>query len=64
MKCPYRKITLDNGYNEIIENFAECYKEECPFYGKTEYKKRYNGGYDEVMKPVCRRACKESEDKE
>lgn len=25
MTCPYRKITLDNGYNEIIEEFAECY---------------------------------------
>lgn len=62
MKCPYRKITIDNGYNEIIEEFAECYKEECPFFGKTERKKRYEGGYYEVMKPVCRRACEERED--
>lgn len=45
----------------VVENFAECYKEECPFYGKTERKKRYEGGYYEVMKPVCRRACEESE---
>ena len=64
MKCPFRKITIDNGYNEIVEEFAECYKEECPFFGKTERKKRYEGGYYEVMKPVCRRACEESEDKE
>ena len=63
MKCPYRKITIDNGYNEIIEEFAECYEEECPFYGKAEYKKRYNGGYTEVTSPVCQRACVEGEDK-
>lgn len=63
MKCPFRKETYVIA-NRTVENFLECYKEECPFYGKAAYKKRYNGGYDEVMKPVCRRACEESEDKE
>ena len=48
-------------YNEIVEEFAECYKEECPFFGKTERKKRYEGGYYEVLKPICRRAYEESE---
>ena len=60
MKCPFRKETHTMG-DWVVENFGECYKEECPFYGKTEYKKRYNGGYNEVMNPVCRRACEESE---
>lgn len=35
MKCPYRKITerLDSGAGfDTHEYFAECYKEECPFY--------------------------------
>ena len=61
MKCPYRKITNDNGYNHISEEFAECYGKECPFFGKTVKEKRYEGGYNEIIKPVCRRAEKESE---
>ncbi len=63
MKCPYRKEIHTMG-NWTIENFGECYEEECPFYGKTERKKRYEGGYNEVMKPICRRVSEESEDKE
>lgn len=31
MKCPYRKIKEAKD-NLIIENFAECYGVECPFY--------------------------------
>lgn len=41
MKCPYRKIiTHEEKYCNMpakdIEEFAECYKEECPFYYKGE----------------------------
>ena len=61
MKCPFRKETHNMGA-WTVENFGECYKEECPFYGKTERKKRYNGGYDIVTSLVCRRACDGSED--
>ena len=60
MKCPFRKETYVIA-NRTVENFLECYEAECPFYGKPEYKKRYDGGYYEVTKPVCRRACEESE---
>lgn len=63
MKCPFRKEIHTIG-DWTVENFGECYEAECPFYGKPEYKKRYDGGYYEVTKPVCRRACEESEDKE
>ena len=63
MKCPYRKETYVIA-NRTVENFLECYGEDCPFYGKAKYKKRYNGGYDEVTAPVCRRACEESEENE
>ena len=62
MKCPFRKETHTIG-DWVVENFGECYKEECPLYGKTQYKKQYNGGYNEVTSPVCRRACEEGEDK-
>ena len=61
MKCPFRKETHTMGA-WVVENFGECYKEECPFFGKTERKKRYEGGYYEVINPVCRRAYEESED--
>ena len=61
MKCPFRKETHTMG-DWVVENFGVCYEKECPFYGKTEYKKRYSGGYDELINPVCRRAC-ESEEK-
>ena len=61
MKCPFRKETYVIA-NRTVENFLECYEEECPFYGRTEHKKRYNGGYNEVITPVCRRVCEESED--
>ena len=63
MKCPFRKEVHTMG-DWVVENFAECYKEECPFFGKTERKKRYEGGYGDVTILVCRRACEESEDKE
>jgi hypothetical protein len=63
MKCPYRKEIHTMG-DWTVENFAECYKEECPFYGKKERKKRYEGGYYEVINSICRRAQEESGDKE
>ena len=62
MKCPFRKETHTIG-DWTYENFGECYKEECPFYGKKEYKKRYEGGYYELTGPGCRRVCEASEDK-
>lgn len=62
MKCPYRKEIIVIA-NRTVENFGECYEKECPFYGKTEHKKRYEGGYYEVMNPICRRTCEESGDK-
>ena len=41
MKCPYRKFSLE--YNHFgsqeynhHEEFEECYKDECPFYIKTD----------------------------
>lgn len=61
MKCPYRKETIVIA-NRTVENFGECYGNECPFYGKTERKKRYYGGYDLVTNLVCRRADSESEE--
>lgn len=63
MKCPYRKETIVIA-NRTVENFGECYGNECPFYGKTERKKRYEGGYYEVTKQACRRTDFEREDKE
>lgn len=44
MKCPYRKNIIKNFnvvYNEgmqktiDLEEFADCHKEECPFYFAT-----------------------------
>ena len=35
MKCPYRKVTIDlksMGLEGTEEGFADCYKEECPYY--------------------------------
>lgn len=62
MKCPFRKEIHTMG-DWVVENFAECYKEECPFFGKTEHKKRYEGGYTEIIKPICRRAYEKDEEK-
>lgn len=62
MKCPFRKEIHRMG-DWTIEDFGECYKEECPFYGKKELQKRYEGGYNEVINPLCRRVCEESDDK-
>lgn len=58
MKCPYRKEIHQMG-DYTIENFGECYGNECPFYGKREMKHRYNGGFEEIIKPICRRAYEE-----
>ena len=44
MKCPYRTIKkqtvdLTSGLGEPMttEEFADCYKEECPFYRAPNY---------------------------
>ena len=63
MKCPYRKISYADG-SKLVEDFGECYEKECPFYGRTVLKKRYEGGYTQLLEPACRRADKESEDTE
>ena len=46
MKCPFRKIIKHeekyaNRSAEDIEEFAECYKEECPFYEEWWNGKEY-----------------------
>ena len=61
MKCPYRKIKYADGA-KLIEEFGDCYENECPFYGREVLKKRYEGGYTKILEPVCRREEKESED--
>ena len=63
MKCPYRKIRYIDGAKSV-EDFGECYEKECPFYGRIVLKKRYEGGYTQLLEPDCRRLDKESEDTE
>lgn len=46
MKCPYRKKIIHStggmyGYPSDIEEFEDCYKENCPFY-RSE-KEGYSG---------------------
>ena len=53
MKCPYRKVTIDlksMSLDGIEEGFAECYKEECPFYVPE------NHSYTNIVVPeYCKR---------
>lgn len=40
MICPYRMDevhTCHNGKSYVYMNFAECYKQECPFWGSLLY---------------------------
>jgi hypothetical protein len=60
MKCPYRKI-IDKSGNITTENFAECYGNDCPFFGVKEMAKRYEGGYYERINPICRRTVEKEE---
>ena len=66
MKCPFRTIrhvryityatkanTTD--YDETTE-FAECLESECPYFGKTVMEHRPTGGFQAVIRPICRRA--------
>ena len=60
MKCPYR--TVETVSETICEKkktieFAECLKEECPFYGKKV--KQFSDAairWETVTEPCCRRA--------
>lgn len=39
MKCPYRMNEVHTCCNEktyIYKEFAECYKEACPYWGELE----------------------------
>lgn len=41
MKCPFRKFSLEydhfvSGEKHHHEEYEECYKDDCPFYAKTE----------------------------
>ena len=61
MKCPFRTITIEKQlYTEmgkvISVDFAECIKNECPYYGKTVIRPRASGGFEAVTEPKCRRA--------
>ena len=53
MKCPYRKVTIDlksMGLDGVEEAFAECYREECPFYAPE------NHSYTNIVVPeYCKR---------
>lgn len=59
MKCPFRKETHQIG-DYTFENFGECYGKECPYFGKEQTKHRYEGGFETVILPICRR-CEEKE---
>ena len=35
MRCPFRINTREHkmgDYTNVVQNFAECHREECPFY--------------------------------
>lgn len=56
MKCPYRmdevKKCLHDGQVWTYEEFADCYKDDCPYWGKLKCSS-YNNEYG------CRKAEKE-----
>ena len=40
MKCPYRMDEVhicQDGKTYIYKEFAECYKQDCPYWGEIEY---------------------------
>ena len=58
MKCPYRKVTINLksvGLDGTEEDFAECYKEECPCYVPE---RQFSGGI--IVTEYCLRVDKES----
>lgn len=61
MKCPFRTVTVEKTLNQedgkvVSVEFAECIYNECPYYGKEFIKPSSSGGFDRVIKPICRRA--------
>lgn len=36
MKCPYRRVVIcstdENGTTKSVDEFADCYEDECPYY--------------------------------
>ena len=71
MKCPFRttktiKTTVEEnpfhpnyGKPKKIEetlDFEPCLGIECPFFGKRELRCSPNGGYHQIINPVCRKA--------
>ena len=58
MKCPFRKKTIINKGNIVdktVEEFCECYKEECPFYCEHPYMFNLGQSEDTEIKPCCNR---------
>lgn len=41
MKCPFRVNEIhairDDGEVELLSEFGECYKKQCPYWGVVEY---------------------------
>lgn len=60
MKCPFRTITVVENFSTkqgsvTAVEFAECLKDECPYYGKPIHRLRSTGGFETVIEPKCRR---------
>jgi hypothetical protein len=60
LKCPWQTITRTivgcYGESKSYVEFADCLKNECPYYGKTVLQRRENGGWETVTQAMCRRA--------
>lgn len=60
MKCPYRKVIINlksMGLDGTGEDFAECYKEECPCYVSE---RQVSGGI--LTTEYCLRVSKENKE--
>ena len=60
MKCPFRTIIITEEFSAkkgsvVSTDFAECLKDDCPFYGKSILQHRATGGFETVKMPICRR---------
>ena len=59
MKCPYRRIVIrlnTEMINSREVDFADCYKEECPYYISE---KHYSGRI--IVPEYCKKAVQEKE---
>lgn len=59
MKCPFRKITIHkprsvDGYMVYdareVEEFGNCYKEECPYYNPAKFPITSCGKMEDIYK--------------